>query len=362
MRFLLASTLLLAFVFGTLARPSQEKRLIQVSETVAPKWLTEDEVFGLIRNNVNFMDITDHPVQSAKVSSNFAYPEIIRFQAIVQSVFPKLNILRMETFVSTFATYRNRYYTTATGAESSDWLFAQVNEAVASSGYTGEVSVTQYTHSWLQKSVIARIEGADPTLKSEVIVLGAHLDSVNSGSPSAGVAPGADDDGSGCIVLLESLRGLLESGFIPKRTIEFQWYAAEEVGLRGSQDIANAYINQNVNVIAMIQFDVVGYSRGKRTVAFITDYTNPALTQFLRIVTDAFLSYDWENQTCGYGCSDHASYHRVGFPASYPSEVDLHPRMHTTGDTFDTVNFEQVLEFTKLAVGAIVELAEPHRL
>jgi len=52
----------------------------------------------------------------------------------------------------------------------------------------------------------------------------------------------------------------------------------------------------------------------------------------------------------------------VGFPASYPSEVDLHPRMHTTGDTFDTVNFEQVLEFTKLAVGAIVELAEPHRL
>ena len=265
----------------------------------------------------------------------------------------------MEEFLTQFSAFRNRYYTSATGEESSDWLLSQVNEVLTSSEYTGEVNVQAFSHSWRQNSIIARIEGSDPVLKSEVIVLGAHLDSVNLFNPAGGNAPGADDDGSGVVVLLESYRALLESNFIPKRSIEFQWYAAEEVGLRGSEAIAASYSDEGVNVVAMAQFDVVGYFDGFEYIGILTDYTDNALTAFLRTIIDGYLTYAWKDTTCGYGCSDHASWDSYGYPACVPAEYVLHPDMHTARDTIDKVYFPQVLEFVKLAVGFTVELSEP---
>ena len=266
----------------------------------------------------------------------------------------------MEEFLTQFSAYHNRYYTSATGEESSEWLLSQVNDAFTSSGYTGEVSVRAFSHSWRQSSVIARIEGSDPTLKSQVVVLGAHLDSVNLNNPSGGRAPGADDDGSGVVVLLESYRALLESNFIPKRSIEFQWYAAEEVGLRGSQAIAASYNSAGVEVVAMAQFDVVGYFDGLEYIGIITDYTDNALSAFVRTIVDGYLTYVWKNLSCGYGCSDHASWDSFGYPAAFPVEYEFHPDMHTIRDTVDKVHFPQVLEFAKLAVGFTVEIAEPN--
>jgi leucyl aminopeptidase len=70
-------------------------------------------------------------------------------------------------------------------------------------------------------------------------------------------APGADDDGSGTVTILQVLRSLMEQQFVPPPGIllEFHWYAAEEGGLLGSQDIAAAYEGMAVNVRAMLQMD-----------------------------------------------------------------------------------------------------------
>ena len=58
-----------------------------------------------------------------------------------------------------------------------------------------DASVELYTHpGWAQPSVILTIQGT--TLPSEVVVIGAHLDSINSSNPSGGRAPGSDDDAS----------------------------------------------------------------------------------------------------------------------------------------------------------------------
>ncbi len=54
-------------------------------------------------------------------------------------------------------------------------------------------------------------------------MIGAHLDSVNGGSPSSGRAPGADYDGSGTVSILEAFRALAVAGFKPLNTVEFQW-------------------------------------------------------------------------------------------------------------------------------------------
>lgn len=60
-----------------------------------------------------------------------------------------------------------------------------------------------------------------------------------------------------------------------------------------------------------------------------------------------------------YGCSDHASWDRNGFPAAHVAEAIDSPYMHTTRDTIDTVNITQVREFEKLTLGFAIEMGEP---
>lgn len=66
-------------------------------------------------------------------------------------------------------------------------------------------------------------------------------------------APGADDDGSGTVTILEVFRALVGVGFRPPRPVEFHWYSAEEGGLLGSQAVAQTYEKRKVDVLAMIQ-------------------------------------------------------------------------------------------------------------
>jgi leucyl aminopeptidase len=70
------------------------------------------------------------------------------------------------------------------------------------------------------------------------VVVGAHQDNINYTSPIWVRAPGGDDDGSGTVTILETLRVLLTSKNIiegrTENTVEFHWYAAEGAGLLGS--------------------------------------------------------------------------------------------------------------------------------
>jgi hypothetical protein len=76
-------------------------------------------------------------------------------------------------------------------------------------------------------NVVAEIPGTDPTLKSEIVMLGGHLDSWTA-------ATGATDNGAGCIVALEAVRLLKSLGLQPKRTIRIALWDGEEQGLLGS--------------------------------------------------------------------------------------------------------------------------------
>ena len=85
------------------------------------------------------------------------------------------------------------------------------------------------------------------------IIIRSHLDSANYKSPLL-PAPGAGDGGSGTVTILEAFRALVQAGFRPKVPVEFHWYAGEEGGLLGSQDIVSEYLYQCKDIGAMIQF------------------------------------------------------------------------------------------------------------
>ena len=147
------------------------------------------------------------------------------------------------------------------------------------------------------------IPGKNPALP--VVVLGAHLDSINQQGED--LAPGQDDDASGIAALTEAYRVLLARNLHPNRTIEIFGYAAEELGLLGSRVIAESYQSSGAQVRAVLQLDMVAWPGDAKAVTFITDNVDPALTQWTEQLYGLYVGGDVKEDQCGYACSDHAS-------------------------------------------------------
>ena len=99
-------------------------------------------------------------------------------------------------------------------------------------------------------------------------MVAAHQDSINLWLPSILPAPGADDDGSGTVTILEAFRALLSDKTVQngelQNTVEFHWYSAEEGGLLGSRAIFSEYEKQGRDVKAMLQQDMVSTNPSMR--------------------------------------------------------------------------------------------------
>jgi bacterial leucyl aminopeptidase len=229
------------------------------------------------------------------------------------------------------------------------------------SGYPGMFSVDQISHNRTQqKSLRIRLEGK--SRPAEIIVLGGHLDSIVSGWGGGGSrAPGADDNASGSGNLMEALRVLITKGR-PERSVEFFWYAGEESGLLGSAEIAQTYKSQNKNVVAVLQLDMTMFpGSGEFVVGNVQDFTSAWLREYLVGLNEAYLGVRLIPDECGYACSDHASWHRQGYPALMPFESDtdnMNRKIHTAADLIDgSSSFRHSLVFAKIALAFAMDLA-----
>lgn len=110
----------------------------------------------------------------------------------------------------------------------------------------------------LAPNVIAKIEGTDPDLKDEIVLVGGHLDHL--GIRDGIVYNGADDNASGSAVTMETARLLHNGNFQPKRTILFCCWVGEEIGTVGSRYfIENPYDDVTVDkVVTYLNMDMVG--------------------------------------------------------------------------------------------------------
>jgi leucyl aminopeptidase len=209
-----------------------------------------------------------------------------------------------------------------------------------------------------------------PGRSNRTVVVGAHQDSINLLFPALFAAPGADDDGSGTVTILEALRVLLKSRDIIKgrgeNTVEFHWYSAEEGGLLGSQAIFSAYEKAGRDVKAMLQQDMTGFVKKTldagepESVGIITDFVDPSLTEFIKQVVTEYCDIPYVLTKCGYACSDHASASKAGYPSAFVIESDFKysdDKIHTTEDKLELLSFDHMLQHAKLTLGLVYELA-----
>lgn len=282
---------------------------------------------------------------------------------------PQVDAGNIRATIAYLSSHVNRYYSSPTGASSAQWI----RDTWAALG-NGRSDVhaelfTGCTNCSTQPSVILTVDGAE--LPGEVVVVGAHLDSILSGGGSSPtqVAPGADDDASGIATITEVIRVALASGWKPKRTVKFMGYAAEEVGLRGSNAIAARFASDGINVVGVLQLDMTNYRSGVAfDLKFITDYGNPPLLAFSQSLFDAYLAplgLVRSTYACGYGCSDHASWTAAGFPALMAAEAGgpgqpFFNQLHTVNDTLAVMGDSGVnsAKFARFGLAFIGEVAK----
>jgi leucyl aminopeptidase len=274
----------------------------------------------------------------------------------VRSVLPLLDKATLLATIRELSAMPNRFYKSEAGAAASLWLRDRWQSFV----HRDDVSIELVSHAgWPQQSVVLTIRGT--TRASETVVIGGHLDSISFGAK--GAAPGADDDASGIATMTEVIRALLAADYRPERTLVFVAYAAEEVGLRGSQDIVKLFKQRGIDVVGALQLDMTNYQGSAKDIWLMKDFTSAAQNEFVTKLIDTYVGATWGLDACGYGCSDHASWYRAGVPASMPFEArmkDRNMKIHTASDTLETSgnNADHAIKFARLAVAYAIELGK----
>lgn len=192
-------------------------------------------------------------------------------------------------------------------------------------------------------NVIGFIEGSDPVLKQEAIILGAHLDAV--GSPGC-LFPGALDNASGSVDILAAARALSASEIRPARSIIFAFFGGEECGLYGSKKFVEMPVWPKEKVVCMINLDMVGNGTG---FFMANGKSYPAVLKHFTNANEKFLHRDFNASEVRLSYSrprtDGAIFERAGYRT-------LH--LYTTG-TVKTVYYHHPLDNTEALTPEIME-------
>src|SRR5271165_872318 len=220
-------------------------------------------------------------------------------------------------------------------------------------------------------NVAGLLEGSDPTLAAETIVISAHYDhdgAANADGAARQIWHGADDNGSGTVGVVELAHAFAKNPSRPKRSILFIVFAAEERGLLGSYYYVQRPLRPLESTRAVINFDMIGRNeetseQTKGLIEIAADTSNELnligtnySPDYRRTVETAnqsvglHLNYKWDQEASlnVFFRSDQFPFALRGIPAMWWF-TGFHPDYHQTTDTADKINYAKMEKILKLA-------------
>ena len=213
------------------------------------------------------------------------------------------------------------------------------------------------------ENIIGYLEGSDHALKSQYLVIGAHLDHLGFGGPGSGsrkqdtvaIHNGADDNASGVATILELAQYLASKKDSLKRSVLFIAFSGEELGLLGSQFYVNNPLLDLNNAKAMLNFDMVGrFNNSTRAVTLSGTGTAKEWEDILDQYQKQY-NFKFNYSKEGYGSSDHSSFYSRNIPVIH-FFTDLHDDYHTPSDDAELLNYHGQQEVTELAARLAFQL------
>ena len=202
-------------------------------------------------------------------------------------------------------------------------------------------------------NVVGVLEGSDPNLKSEYIVLSAHMDHVGIGTPVNGdsIYNGADDDASGTVAVVELAEALSRPGARPKRSVLFLTVSGEEHGLWGSSWFSDHTPVPVADIVANLNIDMVGRNWKDTIVVIGKEHSDLGATVDrvsrehrelgMRPIDDI-----WPEENF-YFRSDHYNFARKGVPVLFFFN-GTHPDYHGPDDEPARIDAEKEARIVRL--------------
>jgi hypothetical protein len=215
------------------------------------------------------------------------------------------------------------------------------------------------------QNVVALVPGRDRDLAGEFVVIGAHFDHLGR-SPASSLDPeardairnGADDNASGTAAVLELAR--LFAAHPARRSILVVHFTAEELGLLGSQWFVEHSPVAIDNMVAMVNFDMVGRLRNDRVIVYGVGTARelPALLDSANAEPKLRINAVGD----GFGPSDHSSFYAKGIPVLH-FFTDLHGDYHRATDDIEKIDARGEARVVTLAERVVRAIADrPSRL
>ncbi len=200
-------------------------------------------------------------------------------------------------------------------------------------------------------NVIGYIEGSNPDLRHEYIIIGAHYDHLGWGGQGSlvpdtvAIHNGADDNGSGAVGLLELVGYFSHNRKKLNRSLVFIAFTAEEQGTIGSGYYVKNPVFPLENTIAMINMDMIGRIKDDKLTIYGVG-TSPVWNGLVDGLNSKF-KFNLNLIKDGYGPSDHAQFYSKGIPVLH-FFTGIHSDYHKPSDDYDKINYQgqrKILEF-----------------
>lgn len=211
-------------------------------------------------------------------------------------------------------------------------------------------------------NVIGFIEGTDPLLKDEVIVIGAHLDHLGDGMKYGSmnekhepeIHNGADDNASGSagvIVLADKLASIKQN---LKRSYIFMLFSGEEAGLLGSAYFTKSELFGKYNIVTMINMDMIGrLNEDKLSIegAGTSSIWKTVIDSLNNLNDKLKLSFG----ESGFGPSDYSSFYAKNLPVLH-FFTGLHSDYHKPSDDWQKINADGTAKVLNLVYDLVTVL------
>lgn len=194
-------------------------------------------------------------------------------------------------------------------------------------------------------NVVGLIEGSDPVLKNEIVLIGAHYDHMGPETDELTgeeeVLYGADDNASGTAMVMELTRRLARERRRLKRSVMIAFFGAEEEGLLGSRHLSRSLPIDTARqrVVAMVNFDMVGRLTPERGLEVTGLGSGKGLPERVEALPVPFVELAPIHYIVPLeGATDHLPFYRAGIPA-ITLDTGIHGDYHRAADTPDRVNY-----------------------
>lgn len=194
-------------------------------------------------------------------------------------------------------------------------------------------------------NVVGVLEGSDPKLKREYIVIGAHYDHLGRGGHDGSLAQnpndihhGADDNASGTAGLLELARIFAAQKPGLRRSVVFMAFSAEESGLIGAKAWTSNPALPLADNVAMLNLDMIGRLRdNKLTVGGVG--TSPEFRKLIENLNQTNGGFTLQLNEDGFGPSDHSAFYAKQIPVLF-FFTGTHADYHKPSDTAEKINYD----------------------